>query len=112
VPLPLLAIAVIGASAYFAKKQSDKNDASQTEHDNERRKNENIIDIESMPFLVATLYVVANIDGTIDEREEAFITIEIDNMLSKLKLHDSKTESRIKNAIKKNTGTKVIYKVV
>lgn len=54
---------------------------------------------ESIPFLVATLYTLANIDGIVDENEEAFIDVQINKLINDI--NDTSVREDIKSIIDK-----------
>jgi tellurite resistance protein len=112
--LPLIAIGLLGA--YAIKKIIDSNnEKDRAESDlrqmkeQQRQKDDNLFDVETIPFAVATLYAVANIDGIIDDDEEAFIRSEIANILNSIQ--DDKVQDRLKKSIKSIERKKLSIKL-
>ncbi len=112
--IPILAVGVVGV--YLYKKYRDREyDNLKHERDDLEEKNsfesENNkkFHIKSLPFIVASLYSIANIDGEIDDSEENFIQNEINKMLETIE--DEKLKENIIKALKEIEQNKLSIKL-
>ena len=113
--LPFIAVGLAGMYLYKRYKDSEYDDLQKEKDDLEEKYNnyeskENYkLDIESIPFIVASLYAIANIDGIIDEDEEAFIQYEIQKTLNDIE--DEKFKNTIIKSLQKIKDEKLSIKL-
>lgn len=85
--LPLLAVGVVGIYVYKKFRDKEYYDLKNKKEDLEKEKSNyetTRFHIKSVPFIIASLYAIANIDGRIDEDEEAFIKYKINEKLEEI----------------------------
>jgi hypothetical protein len=113
--LPFIAVGLAGMYLYKRYRDSEYDDLQKEKDDLEEKykkyesKENYKLDIESIPFIVASLYAIANIDGIIDEDEEAFIQNEIQKTLNGVE--DEKSKNNTIKSLQKIEDEKLSIKL-